>query len=268
MHNIYQSICMDELFQPTVYPGTQAYLSTFGNWRNMIKLRPRIRCDGVYICKFLYMRFGLSEASEYRPCHEVTFYKYMRFFPQGKLISAYTCQPPKKFLPKFASKVIDVMAIMNENQDKWGPNSEGEPLPFKDICIQSGSYKLWNDQIVITDPVHGCDRFEHRRFEGRVFRRYRSQFDQEQEEYNLKGGKAPLPASDFIEITFQGQKMTPEWYRWVNKLNQHDQLEPVVSDPTSKNPFVVNRNWYQVEKIENHLPNHFVFLKAADKDMI
>lgn len=135
MSSIYQSICTDELFKPHVYPGTQAYLSTFGNWRSMIKLRPRIRCDGVYICKIIYVRYGLSDTSEYRPCHEVTFYKYMRFFQNGKLISAYTCQPPKKFLPKFAAKVIDVIAIMNEDQDNWGPEAGGTQLPFKDICV-------------------------------------------------------------------------------------------------------------------------------------
>lgn len=67
----------------------------------MLKERPRIRFDGIYICKMHYVRFGLSDISEYRPTHDVYSYKYLRFFRNGTCVSVYTTTAPKKFIPKF-----------------------------------------------------------------------------------------------------------------------------------------------------------------------
>jgi len=67
----------------------------------MIKERPRIRCDGVYICKMHYVRYGVSDEYNQRPVHDVITYKYLRFYRNGNMMSVYTNKPPKKFVPMF-----------------------------------------------------------------------------------------------------------------------------------------------------------------------
>ena len=66
----------------------------------MIRERPFLRFDGFYICKILYRRQGLSETSTTHPTHEVISYKYLRFYPDGSMMSLYTNHNPKKFLPR------------------------------------------------------------------------------------------------------------------------------------------------------------------------
>lgn len=95
----------------------------------MLQNRPRIRMDGVYICKFHYVRVGLSETSEYRPAHDVYSYKYIRFLPNGRLVSVYTVMPPKKFVPKLTAKVLNLLEM--------GENSKNNNDDFN---LQTGSY--------------------------------------------------------------------------------------------------------------------------------
>ena len=74
----------------------------------MARERPRIRYDGVYVCKMHYVKYGWSEVSEYRPSFDVYSYKYLRFYPKGNCVAVYTTQTPKKFLSKFYSEELDL----------------------------------------------------------------------------------------------------------------------------------------------------------------
>lgn len=95
-------ICEREIWNPTLYlPSRDLFTNKFRNWRDMIKRRALIRFDGLYVCKFHYVRFGQSDDSEYRPCHDVFSYKYLRFFEDGTVMWVYTWVPPSKFMPKF-----------------------------------------------------------------------------------------------------------------------------------------------------------------------
>jgi hypothetical protein len=67
----------------------------------MIKHRPRVRYDGIYIGKMSYTRFGINETSEYRPYFNVCSYKYLYFMPNGYMIYVYSTMTPRKFVPKF-----------------------------------------------------------------------------------------------------------------------------------------------------------------------
>mmetsp|Transcript_3346 Transcript_3346/g.5583 ORF Transcript_3346/g.5583 Transcript_3346/m.5583 type:complete len:145 (+) Transcript_3346:527-961(+) len=102
-------ICMHELWKPSLcYMSSKLYLEQFKNWRDMIKRRSYLRFDGLYACKMHYVRFGLSEDSEYRPCHDVITYKYLRFFEDGTYMQVYTTMAPKKFIPKFNPYSLNV----------------------------------------------------------------------------------------------------------------------------------------------------------------
>lgn len=62
-------------------PVTTDYL----NWREMFILRPRVHFTGCYISKTSYIRAGENSFQDqsYRPWHLVTYFRYLRFFPDS-----------------------------------------------------------------------------------------------------------------------------------------------------------------------------------------
>ncbi|KAH8552965.1 hypothetical protein BGW37DRAFT_518933 [Umbelopsis sp. PMI_123] len=65
-----------------------------GNWLRMFIERPRIRFEGIYIATCHYLRPGSSETSWYQPIHFVTYYRYLRFFPDGTIIKYLSTDEP------------------------------------------------------------------------------------------------------------------------------------------------------------------------------
>ena len=70
----------------------------------MLKERPRVRTDGVYICKMHYVKFGYNEQSEYRPSFDVISYRYLIFNEDGNSMQIYTPEEPDKFVDKIQQK--------------------------------------------------------------------------------------------------------------------------------------------------------------------
>ena len=66
------------------------------------------------------------------PIHEVISYKYIRFFPDGRSISLYTTQTPKRFLPKIKQHLYNIQNGLNENSSDYNNN----------ITLQTGTYKV------------------------------------------------------------------------------------------------------------------------------
>jgi len=67
------------------------------SWHQMFRLRPRIRYNGCYISTVNYVRPGqasVSQVSWNAPIHVVTYYRYLRFFRDGTLISLLTTSEP------------------------------------------------------------------------------------------------------------------------------------------------------------------------------
>ena len=58
----------------------------------------RMRFDGVYIAKFTYFREGESLFSHSHPFHLVTYYRYLRFFEDGTVLTLVTPSEPKRIL--------------------------------------------------------------------------------------------------------------------------------------------------------------------------
>ncbi|RDB20829.1 F-box only protein 9 [Hypsizygus marmoreus] len=57
------------------------------NYRRVFVEHPRIRLDGVYIAICQYVRHGLSENHWVNISHLVTYHRYLRFFPNGQVLS-------------------------------------------------------------------------------------------------------------------------------------------------------------------------------------
>lgn len=72
---------------PTVYP----------SYRSQFRHRPRIRFNGCYISTVNYSRPGASNESRFtwiNPVQIVTYYRYLRFFRDGTVISLLTTSEP------------------------------------------------------------------------------------------------------------------------------------------------------------------------------
>ena len=73
---------------PSVYP----------TWKNMFRHRPRIRFNGCYISTVNYVRSGQASTNQSTwggsPIHIVTYYRYLRFFRDGSLVSLLTTMEP------------------------------------------------------------------------------------------------------------------------------------------------------------------------------
>ena len=65
-----------------------------GQWLRMYMDRPRLHYDGVYISVCQYIRPGESETAWTRPVHLVTYYRYLRFFPDGTMIKYLSTDEP------------------------------------------------------------------------------------------------------------------------------------------------------------------------------
>jgi len=89
---------------------------------------PRVRLDGVYIAVCHYVRPGLSENSWVNISHLITYHRYLRFFPDGKVLSLLANEetPPAQLIhtlkPSLRKKGLfigtwklsgDVIAISN-----------------------------------------------------------------------------------------------------------------------------------------------------------
>ncbi|KAJ1980138.1 hypothetical protein H4R33_005554 [Dimargaris cristalligena] len=67
-----------------------------GNWCQLFRGQPRVRWDGVYVSTCYYARPGRTENTWYQPVHMVTYYRYMRFYRDGRCLKWLTTDEPKK----------------------------------------------------------------------------------------------------------------------------------------------------------------------------
>ncbi|KAH7156564.1 hypothetical protein EDB81DRAFT_716958 [Dactylonectria macrodidyma] len=82
-----ESLALTESLTPSVYP----------SWQDHFRSRPRIRFNGCYISTVNYVRSGQASTNQTTwgsPILIVTYYRYLRFFRDGSLISLLTTNEP------------------------------------------------------------------------------------------------------------------------------------------------------------------------------
>ncbi|XP_062851058.1 F-box only protein 9 isoform X2 [Trichomycterus rosablanca] len=85
----------------------------FTSWREMFLERPRVRFDGVYVSKTSYSRQGEESLDGfYRAWHQVDYYRYLRFFPEGKVIMLTTPEEPLVVVPRLHIKNSRIDSIL------------------------------------------------------------------------------------------------------------------------------------------------------------
>ncbi|KAG2220269.1 hypothetical protein INT45_009884 [Circinella minor] len=82
-----------------------------GYWLGMFIERPRLRYDGVYISVCQYIRPGRSDTNAWtQPVHLVTYYRYLRFFPDGRIVKYLSTEEPKDVIrlltPDFSRRQV------------------------------------------------------------------------------------------------------------------------------------------------------------------
>ncbi|XP_074093305.1 F-box only protein 9 [Macrotis lagotis] len=88
-------------------------LVPYTSWREMFLERPRVRFDGVYISKTTYIRQGEQSLDGfYRAWHQVEYYRYMRFFPDGHVMVLTTPEEPQSIVPRLRTKNSRTDAIL------------------------------------------------------------------------------------------------------------------------------------------------------------
>ncbi|XP_026882352.2 F-box only protein 9 [Electrophorus electricus] len=85
----------------------------FTSWRDMFIERPRVRYDGVYISKTSYIRQGEESLDGfYRAWHQVDYYRYLRFFPDGQVMMMTTPEEPLATVPRLRSRNSRMESIL------------------------------------------------------------------------------------------------------------------------------------------------------------
>jgi F-box protein 9 len=95
-NSLYKELCI-YYFSPFDSPTVlQSRLSEYKDWHSMLIERPRLRFDGCYIATCHYLRPGVNDYSWNTPIHMVTYFRFVRFYPDGTCITVLTTLEPKE----------------------------------------------------------------------------------------------------------------------------------------------------------------------------
>ncbi|KAJ6798159.1 F-box protein 7 isoform X1 [Iris pallida] len=92
------------------------------SWRKMWTQRPRIRTDGLYVSRNTYIRVGVSEWTVTNPVHVVCYFRYIRFYPNGKFLYKVSSQ-----------KVKEAAKCMNLRASKADRGFKGDYILAEDL---------------------------------------------------------------------------------------------------------------------------------------
>lgn len=70
-------------------------------WSSMLNDRPFIKFKGCYISRVTYISDGQRTISFYAPVKLVTYFRYLRFYPDGTAIKLTTTDEPDLIIPNF-----------------------------------------------------------------------------------------------------------------------------------------------------------------------
>ncbi|KAL4090341.1 hypothetical protein QTP88_025199 [Uroleucon formosanum] len=111
-----------------------------GSWRKMFIERPNVLTIGCYICKITYVRRGEESFRDNTngPSFQVVYYRYLRFFSDGRVLMVLSYNPPYKIVRKLQTR---------------------EKAPFN---VSPGHYRLSGKQLFLT--LDSEDRERDREF--------------------------------------------------------------------------------------------------------
>jgi len=93
--SLYKALCL-HYFAPFSSSPALLLPEFDGDWRRMLIERPRLRFDGCYIATCHYLRPGVCNFSWNTPIHTVTYFRFLRFFRDGRVLSVLTTLEPRE----------------------------------------------------------------------------------------------------------------------------------------------------------------------------
>lgn len=97
-----------EEFPTTKTPPTIPLLKLYPSYRTMFRQRPRIRFQGCYISTVNYTRPGHANSMRWNtPILIVTYYRYLRFYRDGTVISLLTTHEPTDVVPYLTKEYLN-----------------------------------------------------------------------------------------------------------------------------------------------------------------
>lgn len=106
-------------------------------WSQVFQELPRIRFTGIYICTVNYSRPGgasVFQSSWNSPIHIVTYYRYLRFYPDGTVISLLTTAEPLDIVPHISKENFEIVrfgvsAASHHRHHPSDPQPLANPIP-------------------------------------------------------------------------------------------------------------------------------------------
>lgn len=123
-------------FEPAIPDDQLQMVSQYTGWKHMLSKRPFVKFQGCYISVINYYSEGArgeSSLSWTNPVRTITYYRYLRFYPDGTVLKVLTILPPDQVV---AHLQIDNPLIPHDEKHnkeshriyrgKWTINSDGE----------------------------------------------------------------------------------------------------------------------------------------------
>lgn len=107
--------------------------SPLSSWSEVFHTFPRIRFTGIYISTVNYTRAGAASAysnvSWNSPIHIVTYYRYLRFYPDGTVIYILTTVEPMEVVPHINKTNVTAARATHRKQNPRNTEAPQEPVP-------------------------------------------------------------------------------------------------------------------------------------------
>ncbi|KAJ6005137.1 hypothetical protein N7540_012936 [Penicillium herquei] len=102
------------------------------SWSQVFQSYPRIRFTGIYISTVNYTRPGAQSAyqtvSWNTPIHIVTYYRYLRFYPDGSVISLLSTTEPVDVVPFISKENLKTARATSHKQHQRRISDQGQSL--------------------------------------------------------------------------------------------------------------------------------------------
>lgn len=182
----------------------------YGCWRSMYINRPHLRYNGVYISKMSYLRQGeVSLDGLYSPFHIVEYYRYIRFYPDGRVVHLTSPDHPRY-----------IVGLL-----KWNCRLQG---------LQYGYYKMTGEELTII--------LKRRQSEKSVYRGYKSRRNKNAD--NLSD-KQKFQAEFAIRKAGKRTAAQLVWSRYAvlahNQIDNEEELIDFELKPTTYPPLIFSQ---------------------------
>jgi F-box protein 9 len=125
--------------------------SSLSSWSQVFQCYPRIRFTGIYISTVNYSRPGATSSfqnvSWNSPIHIVTYYRYLRFYPDGSVVSLLTTTDPIDVVPHISKETMMAARAPSHRQHQRHASDQGQSLsgatePVPPVAMNALKYGL------------------------------------------------------------------------------------------------------------------------------